>query len=534
VACGIATFALKLWANAERVVPGHGDTAYYFHVAQNLYAGRGFVCDYVWSFLENPSGAVPAPSHGWWMPGPSVVAWLGMLAAREDSYAAAKVAMAALTSLLPAVVWWTARVIAHDRSLAARAAVLSVSFHPFLDQPAAPLSHGPYGMIAGAALALLSRGSLTARGGLLLGALVGLAHLFRGDALLLLGTAAALGALSLRRRGLAATAVPLVTAILAYLVVMAPWFARNIAAFGAPVPPGPSRALYLRDYFDWFALPDRLDAEHYLAGGLAPLLREKLEQSGSALWSLVASYFDPTIPTNPGAWFHLRHVSIAMSVLTFAGLARLAFARSSKRWLAVYGLHALGGVIFYAWLFTGVANQSYVSSLYSLYPLFIVGMAGCLDLRRPLLSWSAILVLAAANALGGADYLRSHKGPAASLVHRYYREVGERLIKAGFDPVADRVMLRDPMDLYAATRLSGVRIPHEPIPRILSTAKRLGVRFFLLEDSVKADRSTRPYRPQDFFLEEGENFETLFRYETRAFAESAKAPGFALTGLRRK
>ena len=159
--CCAATFALKLWSHEARVTPGHGDTAYYFHVAQNLHAGRGFVCDYVWSFLENPSATVPAPSHAWWMPGPSVIAWLGMLVAGAPTYTAAKVAMALFTSLFPLVVWFTAIRCFRDRTIAIRATLPSVAFHPFIDQPSAPLSQGPYGVIVGAALALLAGGRST-------------------------------------------------------------------------------------------------------------------------------------------------------------------------------------------------------------------------------------------------------------------------------------------------------------------------------------------------------------------------------------
>ena len=187
---------------------------------------------------------------------------------------------------------------------------------------------------------------------------------------------------------------------------------------------GPSKALYLRDYYDWFALPDRLTADNYLKAGVGPLLQEKVTQTGRSLWSLYASYYDPTLAPVPGSvfgslgsllewcgdprtgpvgsdpqpWVFLRHLSLVMAPLTFLGLGGLLLSGKRRghgyRWVSVYGLHAGFEIVFYAWLFTGVANQSYVSSLYSLYPLFCVGLAASLDPARML-------------ALGGAGVARA-------------------------------------------------------------------------------------------------------------------------------
>ncbi len=562
--CCAATFALKLWANASRISAGHGDTPYYFHVAQNLFAGRGFVCDYVWSFLENPSGAVPAPSNGWWMPGPSVVAFVGMWFAGEATFEAAKVAMSAFTSLYPIVVWWTAWALFRDRTLAARAAVLSVAFHLFLDQPAAPLSHGPYGMIVGAALVLLSAAPLTTRRGLVFGVLVGLAHLFRGDALTLFGTAGVLAVVAIRRQGWRASARPLGVAVAAYVVVMSPWFVRNVQVYGTPMPPGPSKALWLRDYPEWFALPDRLVPRRYFAEGVGVRLGEKADQTAKSAWTYVASYFDPTIEdrsqwvdASPGAllgslakwlrdenatfhdpepppWYLLRPLGMVMAGLTFAGLARLVLRtlRSRRRgddpplaprWLGVFGLHSFAELAFYAWLFTGVANQSYVSSMYALYPLFVVGMAACLEPPRALAArvpriaatgaWAAVLALAALNALGGGAYLRQYKGPTISRGTAQWRSFGEELVKQGFRPQADRLMLERTWNLYAAFPISVVRLPDEPLDRILETAQRLGVQWLAIGDRpFDVGPNVRPYRLQVYqLLRDSERSWRVFR-----------------------
>lgn len=563
--CCIATFFLKLWAHGARFNPGHGDTCYYFHVAENLYKGRGFVCDYVWSYLENPSGIVPpggAPSNAWWMPGPSIISFIGMWLAGAATFATAIKAMAFFTSLYPAVVWWTAKVIFNDRILAARAALISVAFHLLVDQPAVTLSHGPYGMIVGAALVLLAIGPLTIKRGILLGTLVGLGHYFRGDALTLFGTAGLLAIVRVRRDGFINILKPLGVAVVAYILIMSPWFARNMIVFGSPMAPGPGKALFLRDYTDWFGMPDRLTFTKYKEHGYGPLIAEKTDEAGDALHSYFSSYFDPTLtklsgtvgqcfesfmiwigdrrihhpPNLPPPWQFLRHFSIWMSILTFAGLAMMLIGaklqKTGTRWIAVFGIHSLAEIVFYAILFTGVASQSYVSSLYSLYPLFIVGMAAACDpirtlgirAARPLaigagaVAWILVVMIAAVNALGIGAYLRTYKGPEYYGKMQQFRELGRKLREAGFNEKTDRVMIVNTWDLFAADPISCVRIPDEALGRVLEVAKKTGVRWLLINDppSPEAARSIplrRRYRLEIYkTLDKGEYFWRAFDY----------------------
>ncbi|MFN0205153.1 MAG: hypothetical protein ACKVS6_02420 [Planctomycetota bacterium] len=536
--CCIAAFVLKVWANATRVNPGHGDTNYYFHVAENLYNGRGFVCDYVWNFLENPSGVTPAPSNAWWMPGPSIISVVGMWFAGAATYAAAQMAMIFVTSLFPAVTWWTAIAITKNRMLAARAALLAVAFHLFIDQPSNPLSHGPYGLIVAAALVLISTGTLTITRGWILGVLIALGHYFRGDALTLFGTAGILLLFRMRREGWKHSWKPFACAIAAYVIVMSPWFIRNFTIFGAPLPPGPGKALYMRDYYDWFALPDRLNSTRFMSGGVGLVVSEKFNEVKDSLWGYVASYFDPTLPDvggtmaqsfnslmiwiqnpyhtfsggEPPPWMFLRHLSVWMSFITFAGLAILIIGSLRKKtgtvWVGVFALHSIAEIVFYAILFTAVSNQSYISSMYALYPLFIVGMVALFDplgalgiqMSKPLflvsgaLAWILTIGLAAGNALGVGAYCRSKKGPEYSQLFANIKEFGKKLREHGFNPQTDKAMLIYTWNFYSADKIPCVRIPDEPMGRILETAKRMNVTWLVVGDHP--GYMSRPYRQE--------------------------------------
>ncbi len=66
-------------------------------------------------------------------------------------------------------------------------AALASSFHLFMDQPCAPLSHGPYVVLAPLAFWLMLRAARTGRGWIWAGAAIAATQLARSDGLLLFG-----------------------------------------------------------------------------------------------------------------------------------------------------------------------------------------------------------------------------------------------------------------------------------------------------------------------------------------------------------
>jgi hypothetical protein len=243
-----------------------------------------------------------------------------------------------------------------------------------------------------------------------------------------------------------------------------------------------------------------------------------------SLGSLAAWCANPKIgpvAMDPQPWVFLRHLSLAMAPLTFLGLAALAFGSLRRgtgfRWVSVYALHAAAEIVFYAWLFTGVANQSYVSSLYSLYPLFVAGLAASFDPVRALglggarlarasswaapvssrLGWALTAFFLLGNAAGVSAYLRTYKGPEYLKYHEYYRDLGQQLRSHGFNPATDRVMIQATWNLYAADHLRILRLPDEPLSRIVGAMRRFGAAWILVPDEPSPDvkRSiTRPFR----------------------------------------
>jgi hypothetical protein len=64
-------------------------------------------------------------------------------------------------------------------------------------------------------------------------------------------------------------------ALLGYLLVMTPWFARNYFAIGTPYPSAGTKTLWLLNYDELFSYAKDLTPERYLASGLSSILNAK-------------------------------------------------------------------------------------------------------------------------------------------------------------------------------------------------------------------------------------------------------------------
>ena len=66
----------------------------------------------------------------------------------------------------------------------------------------------------------------------------------------------------------------------AFLLVLAPWFARNIATFGAPLPSAGGHTLWIRSYNEQFSIGHEVSLASYLDWGAGNIIGSKLESWG--------------------------------------------------------------------------------------------------------------------------------------------------------------------------------------------------------------------------------------------------------------
>jgi len=255
----LIALAIRLAYAYARPIPVSADAAYYLHVAENLYQGRGFVSDYVWNYFAGLPESLPVPSNSYWMPGTSVLTAAAFAIAGDTSLRVAQYPSLILGALLCAIAAWIAGVLTRRRDAALLAGAAAAVNYYLVE-----LSLFPDHFMLNAVLVNLSLLALWAawRGraslALLAGALVALAYLTRSDAAII-GFVAVILALVCRRRVRKSHPVEmLVYFLIAFSVISVPWWARQALVFSHPAGADPLRTAFLTDYNDLF----RLDQSH--------------------------------------------------------------------------------------------------------------------------------------------------------------------------------------------------------------------------------------------------------------------------------
>ena len=162
--------------------PGYMDADYYYATAIGLARGEGFRESFLWNYLDDPSG-LPHPSHLYWMPLTTMTAALPMALA-EGGFRTAQLPFLLLTALLPAVSGLLAFSLSNRRDLALQAAYLSALPGFFLPFFVTTDAFSLCAILGGLLLLTLQRSHQAGLPRwLLVGALVGAAHLARADGL---------------------------------------------------------------------------------------------------------------------------------------------------------------------------------------------------------------------------------------------------------------------------------------------------------------------------------------------------------------
>ncbi|HZL33440.1 MAG TPA: glycosyltransferase family 39 protein, partial [Verrucomicrobiae bacterium] len=305
----IALFALALAVRA--VVFGlHPDAAYpdsyyYVDVARALHAGQGFNIDFIWSFVD-VGGRIPAqpilpiPSNAHWMPLAAIIQLPTMWLLGPTPLASA-IPFVIIGSLAAPMTWLLAREIGCSPRVALLAGIavaVPAAATLFMAQPDNLALYQPLGT---AVLWLTVRGLKGHRGSYALaGLVVGLATLARNDGVLLgavVGLAFAWDRWRASRSNCSrVSAIPWRYAFACFglfLIVMAPWYARQLAVFGSLSPSSTSgRILLIATYEQMNSVTGDTSLAGFLGQGVGPLLQSRV----LGLVSALQIYFVIAIP----------------------------------------------------------------------------------------------------------------------------------------------------------------------------------------------------------------------------------------------
>jgi len=296
----VILFVLSLVVRALTALPlqqpGYFDAYYYVNVARNLLRGQGLVENVVWNFLDNPT-TIPHPSHLYWMPLSTFLAYAGMRLF-GDSYRASQAFFVLLSALLPPLSAWIAYRVWRSIRYAWAAGLLTLFSGFYFIYWVTPDNWTPFALAVTLSLLALYAGLHTGQNRYFAaaGLTAGFAHLARADGILLLPVALLVIATQhvarnpkpkTRNSTSFSSSLSLslsLSLLLSYLLIMAPWFYRNWQAVGTPLPTAGTKTIFLRSYDDFFGYGLDLTLRSYLAWGIGPILRSKLM---ALLWNLV-------------------------------------------------------------------------------------------------------------------------------------------------------------------------------------------------------------------------------------------------------
>jgi Dolichyl-phosphate-mannose-protein mannosyltransferase len=498
--------ALYLLALAVRAVfvatfpdPAYPDSFYYVDVARSIAAGHGLNVDFVWIFAEvgnripNPA-VLPIPSNAHWLPLASFMQ-APFIAVLGPTALASALPMALVGSLAAPLTWFIARDAGARPLVAGAAAVLSAipgAATVFLAQPENFAILQP---LVAATIWCVARGLKgDGRAFAIAGLLAGLATLARNDGILLAGAVGLVWLADRLRwwrshRGMRSWSrvddrppIPVLAGVAAmalFLLIMGPWWARQLLVFGSISPTSSNgAALWIRTIQEWNSVTAHPSLATFLAQGPGPILESRLAGLGSAVANFAV--FICSVILLPflliGVWVR-RH---SLDFQPWFVYAFIAFAGATL----IYPLHVPGGAFIHTAI--GLAPHAAILSVEG-----ILGLSGAFASRRPkgdvalagkVFVWGIVAVVAASSVIFAGPVeagWNATRAPRQALAAELTR------LKI---PVDDRILSIDAAGTWYFTGHPGVVTPDDPIDTIEAVARAYQTRWLVVErgDAARA------------------------------------------------
>jgi len=460
-------------------IPGYLDADYYYAGGVQLVKGNGFTEPYLWNYLDGTT-SLPHPSHTYWMPLASIIAAVGMWATGQTTYAAARLPFILITALVVPVTAALSYVFSKKRDVAIISALLAIfsvysaSFVGVTDNFSLFMLFG--GLYFICATKLLEDPSRQ-RYWIFLGLLSGLFALSRSDGLLWLALTFLFALWHAPKNSFSFFTSyvfrnSLIT-LLGFLVIMAPWYARNLNAFGTIMAPGGSRALWLDNYEQTFIYPpEKLNMESFLATGWNSILKNRMWAVGNNLQSGFAA-----------------HGGIILFPFIVAGI--IYFRSDERVKLAVVAWQILFFVMSFIFPFAGArgaffhAGAALQPMWWTLAPLGLDGIL--LQLRER--NWgnsqtvivfrSALVMIAIILTVFVVNMRLFTLGWGEG--EDEYPAVEQFLLEKGIKS-NDVVIVLNAPGYYISTERSAISVPYDGEEAILAASKQFGANYLVLEE----------------------------------------------------
>lgn len=462
--------------------PAYPDSYYYVDVARALASTGRLELDFVWIFAEvggdipaNPALPVPANAH--WLPLSSFIQAPFILLLGPTAFASA-LPLALIGAVTAPLTFAIARDAGARREVQWGAAILAAipaAGTVFMPQPENFALLQP---LIAATLWLAARGLKgQPLAFALAGLLVGLVSLARNDGLLAAAALAALFAWDRwrARPGAVPARIPWSAAFACaglYLLVMGPWYLRQLAVFGSLSPTSSSGyALWIRTIEEWNSITADPSLGRFLAQGPGPIL-------ASRLGGLVAAF----------GQFAVIICSIVLLPFVLVGGWRRRHSIEFRPWLVymllvflgaalLYPLHVPGGTFIHSAV--GLGSHAYIVALEG-----VAALVAWLATRRsgwqdgtatPLfvgLVVGFVVVTAALYTLPVHEAWDASRQPRLALALELDRKGVAR---------DERLLTIDAAGFKYFTGRGGVVTPNDPIDTVEAVARAYGTRWLVLE-----------------------------------------------------
>ena len=474
---------------AFQPAPGYMDADYYYAGGRTLATGHGFTEMTLWNYLDNPSG-LPHPANAYWMPLASLLAAAGAALFGPTSWSAARVGFLAVAAALPPLTAALAWNLSGRRDLAIVSGLLAVFPAFYLPFLTVTDTFGLYMLLGGIFFLLLARplSRSSTRSWLItaffLGIISGLMHLARADGLLwfLLAITAVL---VFHKPGQSRIFI-LYSAgcvVLGYLLIMGPWFARNISVFGTPLAPGGTKMLWLRSYDQIFAFPaSQLTLASWWHSGLAAILEVRVWSLGLNLantLSVQAEVF--LLPLIGLGLWHLRKdrcVQMAgLAWLLTLGAMTVAFPFAGARG----GFFHSGAALQTVWWALAPIGLEQVIQWGRRKRGWNAAQAGSI-FRMALVGLAVLLtgVIAWGRLFGGSANPATEQSQGWGQENYSYSQIDKYLVLQGAT-ATDTVMVANPPGFYLASGNPSIAVPDGTVNTLLAAARKYHALYLVLE-----------------------------------------------------
>jgi hypothetical protein len=488
----IAALLVSLPSLFLQLVPGYMDAEYYYAGALNLAQGQGFSEPYVWNTLALPD-TLPAASHLYWMPLPSVLAALGMMMFSAKSYLSARFIFICLAMLVPVLTYVFAFHVSQQRSISRIAAWMAVFPGVYLVYATLPESFTPY-MFFGGLFCLFvwvvikehsARRLKTAGIFFIIGLLCGLMHLSRADGILWPGYACILLLfLGFQYKNWKAMIWAFLGLLIGYGLVMAPWYVRNMELFGWIFPPGNTYTLFLTNYNDTFLYPvQQITVQRWLDSGWQMILTTRLKAVGANLLTVWMIQFELILLPFFLLWLKENWRSIFTRWLLLCYFLQFLFMSVFFPYAGMRGGFFHSGSAFQIVFWVGSSIGLYSAIRY------LMQRRHHFDERIPgLLAGGAIFILALAT---GMLYQQKVFGKTTDrnswqAGYHSYVQLNNALLQNGISEDAG-VLINNPPGFFLASGRLAVVVPNAPITDTAELARKYDIGYIILDEHIVPD-----------------------------------------------